>query len=134
MPKHIVSLSRDVLNAALHGLEAQKQSIEQHIEQVRSMLGLARGRRGRPPKSEAATLTESAGTATPRKRRGFSAETRARMAEAQRKRYAATKKANATPPQQVAPKKRKLSAAGRKRIIEATKRRWAAYKAKQAKA
>src|SRR5260370_35577593 len=92
MPKHTASLSPDVLNAALHGLEAQKQTIEQHIQQVRSMLGLGSGRRGRPPKA-AATLSESAAPSRPtHKRRRFSAETRARMAEAQRKRYAATRK------------------------------------------
>ncbi len=49
------------------------------------------------------------------------------MAEAQRKRYAATKKVHEAPPK-AATKKRKLSAAGRKRIIEATKKRWAEYK------
>src|SRR5260370_212908 len=51
MPTHTASLSSDVLNAALHGLEAQKQTIERHIQQVRSMLGLGTGRPGRPPKT-----------------------------------------------------------------------------------
>jgi len=133
MPKHTGSLSSDVLNAALHGLEAQKQTIEQHIQQVRSMLGLGTGRRGRPPKSALILPTESAIPArSARKRRRFSAATRARMSAAQRKRYAATKKVNESPPLEAAPKKRKLSAAGRKRIIEATKKRWAEYKAKKA--
>src|SRR5579872_2939634 len=135
MPKQTGGLSADVLNAALHGLEAQKQTIEQHIQQVRSMLGLGTGHRGRPPMMEGAPPTDSAAPASPaRKRRRFSAETRARMAEAQRKRHAAAKKVNEATPKQAAPKKRKLSAAGRKRIIEATKKRWAAYRAKQAKA
>jgi hypothetical protein len=131
MPKQTGGLSPDVLNAALHGLEAQKQTLEQHIQQVRSMLGLGTGRRGRPPKSAATTPTESAAP-TARKRRRFSAATRARMSEAQRKRYASTRKVNEAPPPEAAPKKRKLSAAGRKRIIEATKKRWAEYKAKKA--
>jgi hypothetical protein len=39
MPQHTGGLSSDVLNAALHGLEAQKQKIERHIEQVRTLLG-----------------------------------------------------------------------------------------------
>src|ERR1700736_3408626 len=95
MPTHTGELSSDVLNAALVGLEAQKQTIEHHIEQVRSMLGIRadrQKRRGRPPKSAAAISavpTESDAPALPaRKRRRFSAATRARMAEAQRKRYA----------------------------------------------
>jgi len=134
MPKNIGGLSADVLNAALYGLETQKQTIERHIQQVRSMLGLGTDRRGRPPKSGAPTPTESGATSIPTpKRKRFSAETRARMAEAQHKRYAAAKKVDDAP-KLAAPKKRKLSAAGRKRIIEATKKRWAAYKAKQAKA
>jgi len=54
------------------------------------------------------------------------------MAEAQRKRYAGTKKVDEAPPAKAVTKKRKLSAAGRKRIILATKKRWAEYKAKKA--
>jgi hypothetical protein len=123
-------LSSDVLNAALHGLEAQKQTIEQHIQQVRSMLGIGTGRRGRPPKFAATLPTESSAPPA-RKRRRFSAATRARMSAAQRKRYAATKKVDEAP-SKTTPKKRKLSAAGRKRIIEATKKRWREYKAKKA--
>ena len=58
-------------------------------------------------------------------RRGMSAAGQARVAAAQRKRWAALKKADATP----AKAKRKMSAAGRKRIIEATRKRWAAWRA-----
>src|SRR6266571_334567 len=101
MPTHTEGLSPDVLNAALAGLEAQKQTIERHIEQVRSMLGIrADGskRRGRPPKSATAVPAESGAPTRPaRKRRRFSAETRARMSAAQRKRYAATKKVTEVP-------------------------------------
>jgi hypothetical protein len=96
MPTHTEGLSHDVLNAALAGLEAQKQAIEGHLEQVRSLLGIradGQKRRGRPPKSEATVGTVSASPSHPaRKRRRFSAEARARMAEAQRKRYAALRK------------------------------------------
>jgi hypothetical protein len=127
-----------VLNAALHGLEAQKQTIERQIEQVRSLLGIradGQKRRGRPPKSAATVPTEAAAPVrSARRRRGFSAATRARMAEAQRKRYAALRKATEAPPSKAVRKKRKLSAAGRKRIIEATKKRWAEYNAKKAAA
>lgn len=126
-------LSNDVLSAALAGLEAQKQKIEDQISQVRSMLGIASDgarRRGRPPKSAAsAPVTASAPTA--RKRRAFSAETRARMAESQRKRWAAAKDTAA--PAKAPAKKRRLSAAGRKRIIEAAKKRWAEHRANKEK-
>jgi len=142
MPTQTSRLSSDILSAALAGLEVQKQTIERHIEQVRSMLGVrADGQkfRGRPPKSAATISAASAPTVPPaapapptRKRRRFSAETRARMAEAQRKRYAAASKVTAAVPAKPAAKKRKLSAAGRKRIIEATKKRWAEYHAKKA--
>ena len=131
MPTRTGSLSPDILSAALAGFEVQKQTIERHIEQVRSMLGV---RSATISAASTPTVpTESAAPAPPtRKRRRFSAETRARMAEAQRKRYAAANKFTEAVPAKPAAKKRKLSAAGRKRIIEATKKRWAEYKAKKA--
>ena len=55
----------------------------------------------------------------------MSAEGKARIAEAQRKRWAAFHKEQPALPRQ----KRKLSPAARKRISEATKKRWAAYRA-----
>src|ERR1039457_340679 len=117
MPKHTVGLSSDVLNAALAGLEAQKQTIEQHIQQVRSMLRLGTGRRGRPPKSAASPAEMAPATSPARKKRRRSPEVRARMAEAQRKRWAAAKGPEETPAK-AGPKKRKLSADGRKHIVE----------------
>jgi len=76
MPTHTGGLSSDVLNAVLQGLEAQKQTIERNIEQVRSMLGIRTGgqkRRGRPPKSAATVPAESAAPSrSVRKRRRFS--------------------------------------------------------------
>jgi hypothetical protein len=129
MPTQTQSLSSEVLNAALHGLEAQKQSIEKHIQQVRSMLGLGTGRRGRPPKSASAATESPAPVRRGRKKR--SPEVRARMAAAQRKRWAALKSTKGAPAKTVVKKKRRLSAAGRKAIIEATKKRWAEYKAKK---
>jgi hypothetical protein len=121
------NLSNDVLNAALAGLEAQKRTVEEHITQVRAMLGLGadgQKRRGRPD----AAAVES-GTSNDASSR-FSAETRARMAAAQRKRWAAARGETATGTK--APtKKRKLSAAARKRISEATKKRWAAYRTRK---
>ena len=60
----------------------------------------------------------------------MSASARRRIAEAQRKRWAAVRKAKAAPTKP----KHKLSAAGRKAIIDATKKRWAAIRAAKAKA
>ena|ERR1051326_6088670 len=131
MPTQTATLSSDVLNAALAGLEAQKQTLEQHIQQVRSMLGIAPRRRGRPPKSAASTTGTSTATMPAQKRRKRSPEVRARMAAAQRKRWAALKAGEE--PESAAPKKRTLSAAARKRMSEATKKRWAAYRRSKAR-
>jgi len=136
MPTQTGGLSSEVLSAALEGLEAQSRKIDEHIQKVRSLLGIGEKRRGRPPKSEA-EVSESPAAGT---RRRFSAATRARMRDAQQKRWAALKgeQKAAAPAKKsaakAAPAKRRLSAAGRKRIIEATKKRWAEYKAKKAEA
>jgi hypothetical protein len=50
-----------------------------------------RGRRGRRRRGARAATAAASGRSTSRKRRVFSAETRARMAEAQRKRWAAAR-------------------------------------------
>jgi hypothetical protein len=131
MPTQTGRLSNDVLNAALAGLEAQRGKIDEQIEQVRSMLGLGTPRRGRPPKAAVADAVPAESAPAGKKRRRFSAETRARMRAAQQKRWAAIKQPKEAPAK-AATKKRRLSAAGRKRIIEATKKRWAEYKAKKA--
>jgi len=90
MPKQSGGLDKSVLTAALEGLEAQKQKIEENILQVRSLLGGGTVRRGRPPKGPA---VRNALAATGRKRRKFSAATRAKMAAAQKRRWAAAKSA-----------------------------------------
>jgi len=80
-------------------------------------------------------VEKSVSIAKPGKRGKFSAATRAKMAEAQRKRWA---KLNGETPAEAVAKgsgnKRKLSVAGRKAIADATKRRWAAFRAAQGKA
>ena len=63
--------------------------------------------------------------AGPQKRWTMSKAGRARVAAAQRARWAAQKQQQAQPER---PKKRKLSAAGLRAIREATKKRWAAYR------
>src|SRR6266436_6666817 len=112
-------LNAEILNAAIQGFEVQKDRIDAQIAEIRQMLAVGR--------------TERDIAAEPQKRkRKMSAAARKRIGDAQRKRWAESKKQSESPserPTREAPKpKRKLSAAGRKRIIEATKRRWAAVK------
>jgi hypothetical protein len=86
MAKQTAAPHREILEAALHGLEAQKQRVDEQIAQVRSMLG---GRAAKPAKA-----TAWAGVATngvPRKRI-LSPEARQRIAAAQKKRWAAYRK------------------------------------------
>lgn len=117
-------LNTEILNAAIEGFEAQKSRIDARIAEIRQMLNDGR--------TETAAAPEQ-----PKRRRKLSAAARKRIGEAQRKRWAESRRQAERPSQPVtseAPKpKRKLSAAGRKRIIEATKKRWAAiHAAKQA--
>src|SRR5690349_18764763 len=97
MPLEHGTLSNDVLKAALAGTEAQKQTIEQHIQQVRSMLGITPARRGRPPKSAVPSTGASIATAPAQKGRKRRSAVRARMAAAQRKRWAKLKAAEEAP-------------------------------------
>ena len=113
-------LTNEILTAAILGFEEQKRRIDAQILELRAML--------------------SGGTSKPtaiaevpkRKRRKMSAAARKRMAEAQRKRWAASKSTSTTP--EATKPKRKLSAAGRAAIVAATKKRWAAKRAEAAKA
>ena len=123
MPKQ--KLTPEIIAAAIDGYEAQKIRIDGKIAELRAML----------PGGSA----EPAATPEPakRKRRKMSAAGRKAIAEAQRKRWAASKKAAGPGPTapQAAPKpKRKLSAAGRKAISAATKKRWALKRAEAARA
>jgi hypothetical protein len=107
-------VDHDLLAMALIGYEAQKAKLDAAIAGIQSQL------------SQRAASSEP-DPQIPRKRI-MSAAGRKRIAAAQRKRWAATKKANAEP---VVPK-RKLSAAGRRAIADAARKRWAALrKAKQ---
>jgi len=114
-------LDHEVLAAAIEGFEAQKKHIDAQIAEIRQILS--------------GGSAEPAATPEPgrRKRRKMSAAGRKRIAEAQRKRWAASRKDSVAPAKAPKPEakkpKRKLSAAGRKRIIEATKKRWAAVRA-----
>src|SRR6476469_7080824 len=104
----------ELLQAALAGYERQKEVLEERIAEIRRELVGGGG--------------HSVEAGDGRLRRGMSADGRARVAAAQRKRWAALKTTSATPVRA----KRKMSAAGRKRIIAATRKRWAAWRAAKA--
>ena len=90
MPKLSAGQNREILEAALQGLEGQRQKLEEQIAQVRSLLGR---RAGRPSKSTlAAGGGTAATTATGRRKRVLSPEARKRIAAAQKKRWAAFRK------------------------------------------
>jgi hypothetical protein len=113
----------EILAAAIEGFEAQKSRLDARIAEIRQKLGGAGG-------EEPGTTSDA--PAAGRKRRKMSAAARKRIADAQKKRWAAVRKESgpSTTAKQEAPKaKRRLSAAGRKRIIEATKKRWALVRA-----
>ena len=117
------TLTPEILTAAIEGFEQQKLRIDAQIAELRVMLS---GGRTEP----AATPEVPKG-----KRRKLSAAARKRIGDAQRKRWAASKKPAATAPQAVAAPeapKRKMSAAGKRAISEATKKRWAAFHAAKA--
>ena len=117
MPTH--KLTGEILAAAIAGFEAQKLRIDEQIAEVRQMLDGGR-------------LEPDAMEAPKGKRRRMSAAARKLIGDAQRKRWAESKRAQPTAPSLAPkPKKRKLSAAGKRAIVEATKKRWAAFHAAQ---
>jgi len=114
-------MTHEIITAAIDGFEAQKKRIDAQIAELR----------------EALTGNGARGVAAPepvRRRGKMSAAARRRIAEAQRKRWAAMKGGSGQPiTAEGAKPKRRISAAGRKRILEALKKRWAAYRAQNAK-
>jgi hypothetical protein len=119
-----------ILEMAIVGYQSRLETISVKIADIKTQLGQ------RGPGRPRATVATATGTdqAAPQKRRTISKAGRARIAAAQRARWAGQKK-QAQPAPPAKPKKRKMSAAGLKAIREATKRRWAAYrKAKKAAA
>ncbi|MBS1982894.1 MAG: hypothetical protein JST16_01875 [Bdellovibrionales bacterium] len=111
------------INSIISQLERQRVAIHKALEALREVAG-----QGAPaPTPTRATKTASAG------KRSMSEEGRRRIAEAQRRRWAAKKGLPVDQPMEEAsveaesptePKKRRLSEEGRARIIEAAKRRW----------
>ena len=118
MPK--LKMDRSILEAALQGFEHTLGEVTQKIAEIKRMLG---GHDGTGPQ-------------TRHTRRTMSAAARARIAAAQRKRWAAQKmqQGQTAPAKHSSPKKRRISPAARKRMSEATRKRWAEYRAKKAKA
>lgn len=86
--------SREILEAALQGLESQKQRLDEQIAHVRGLLGTSgTGRKaGRPPKNPEAQPSSAGHTPGGRSKRVLSAEARKRIAAAQKKRWAAYRK------------------------------------------
>ena len=105
-------LTPEIIAAAILGFEGQKRHIDKQIAELRALLS------GSPVKT-------SAPEPTTHKRRKMSAAARKRIGDAQRKRWAESKKATEPSAPEAAPK-RKLSKAGRAAIVAATKKRWAA--------
>src|SRR5438093_2549811 len=112
-------LTPQIISAAIDGFEAKKVRIDAQIAELRAMLN------GRPASTAATAETPN------RKRRKMSAAGRARIAAAQKARWAKLKGKRAGSAKTAKPK-RKLSAAGRKAIIAATKKRWAKIRAERA--
>jgi len=89
MPRTSTAPSREILEAALQGLEAQRQKLDEQIAQVRSMMG---GRAGRPQKQSGASTATAPAAAAGRAKRVLSPEARRRIAAAQKRRWAAFRK------------------------------------------
>ena len=94
MAKASAAPNAEILEAALQGLETQKQKIDEQIAQVRSLMGR---RVGRPPKQSGgggggAAKAAASSSGSTRKKRVLSPEARKRIAAAQKKRWAAFRK------------------------------------------
>jgi hypothetical protein len=88
MPRSAVTIrNHSLLAAALEGLELQKQRIDEQIEEVRALLGKSPARPGRPHAAAANSGAKSG-------RGPLSAAARKKIAAAQKRRWAAYRKAN----------------------------------------
>jgi hypothetical protein len=85
MAKIVAAPGSEILEAALLGLESQRDKLEEQIAHVRSLLGR---KAGRPAKRAASTV----GIAAAGGKRILSPEARKRIAAAQKKRWAAFRK------------------------------------------
>jgi hypothetical protein len=85
MAKTLAAHTPEILEAALLGLESQREKLDAQIAQVRSMLGRRAGHRA--VTSAVTVLTEETSV-----KRELSPEARKRIAAAQKKRWAAFRK------------------------------------------
>jgi hypothetical protein len=115
MPRQAKPKDETLLEMAIVGYQSEIDRVKARIADIKVQLGQS------GPKATATGTDHAA----PAKRRTMSKAGRARIAAAQRARWAAQKQQQAQPAK---PKKRKFSAAGLKAIREATKKRWAAYR------
>jgi hypothetical protein len=116
--------ANELLAAALIGYQAQLRAVDEKIHEIRSEISGS---------GAVAVVSDGATPAPTGKRSTMSAAAKARIAAAQRKRWAAYHKEQ-KPTAPVKKAKRIFSAAAKKRIADATKKRWAAYRAAKAKA
>jgi hypothetical protein len=110
-------MTPEIIKAAIRGFEEQRRHIDLKLVELRSLLD------GRTAVAVAEVVVAG------RKRRKLSAAARKRIAEAQRKRWAAVKTHSAPVAKQTKSNRPRLSAAGRAAIIAAAKKRWAAVRA-----
>jgi hypothetical protein len=87
MAKTLVAPGTEILEAALLGLESQRDKLDEQIAQVRSLLGRKTGKPAKVAVSGGVTAS-NAGSNT----RVLSPEARKRIAAAQKKRWAAFRK------------------------------------------
>ena len=125
MPRQAQPKDNTLLEMAILGYQSQVKEISAKIADIKAQLG-QRGP-GRPKATAAMATATGTDQAAPATRRTIGKAGRARIAAAQRARWAALKK-QPQPAPPAKPKKRKLSAAGLRAIREATKKRWAAYR------
>src|ERR1035437_7535485 len=111
----------ETLQMALIGYEAERQKIEATMAGIRSQLGLH---------SKGASASAKRPTSGAKSKDRMSAGGPARIAGAQRKRWAGAQKQSEPAAPEEAPKsKRRLSKAGRAAIVAPLKKGWAAKKA-----
>ena len=110
------SLTREIIEAAIDGFEAQKQRLDVQLAELRAILN------GGPT----SPTQESTAGKTKRK---LSPEALKRMREGQQRRWAKVKGELPQAEAKAAKPKRKLSGAGKAAIVAALKKRWAAKKA-----
>jgi hypothetical protein len=115
-------LHRAILEAALIGIDAQKQKLDERAAEIRQMLGDG-------PNQAASPTSDTA----PRRRRTLSAEARKRIAQAQKARWAKFHGESRSAKSTIAPTakpKRKFSPAAKAKLVANLKKARAAKAAK----